>query len=35
MSDMGENVTTNPDDIQSFIAMIDNDRDGKISKGEL
>ena len=32
INDMGENVAFNPDDIQSFIAMVDNDRDGKISR---
>ncbi len=32
---MGDNVTFNEEDIQSFIDIADNDKDGKISKPEL
>lgn len=32
---MGENSGFKEDDIQGFIEMVDNDRDGKISKPEL
>ena len=32
---MGENSGFKEDDIQGFIEMVDNDRDGKISKTEL
>lgn len=32
---MGENILFKQDDIQSFIDIVDNDRDGKISKAEL
>ncbi len=35
IADMGENAGFKEDDIQGFIEMVDNDRDGKISKGEL
>ena len=32
---MGENFTFRDGDIQSFIDIVDNDRDGKISKAEM
>ncbi len=32
---MGDNVTFKEEDIQSFIDIVDNDKDGKISKAEL
>ena len=35
LADMGENSGFKEDDIQGFIEMVDNDRDGKISKAEL
>lgn len=32
---MGDNVAFKEEDIQSFIDIVDNDKDGKISKAEL
>ena len=32
---MGENFAFREGDIQSFIDIVDNDRDGKISKAEM
>ena len=32
ISEMNEDATFKPEDIQSFISMVDNDKDGKISK---
>lgn len=35
IADIGDNVNFQEDDVEGFIAMVDNDRDGKISKEEL
>ena len=35
ITDIGDNANFQEDDIEGFIEMVDNDRDGKISKEEL